>query len=114
MMPTSKKKHHDSVRALGCILTGRPGATLHHVHGGSIKDRGWHVGMGQRQNEALVIPLALEYHSFGPCAIDGGMGVLTWEKTFGEQAKFIDEVSEALGYSLWELAETWRSPRSKR
>jgi hypothetical protein len=114
MMPTSVKKHHANVRALGCILTGRPDATLHHVHGGSIKDRGWHVGMGQKQNEALVIPLALEYHSFGPRAIDGGMGVLTWEKTFGTQASFIDEVGEALGYSLWELAEQWQSKQSKR
>lgn len=109
MFPRSVKEHHANVRALGCILSGRKPCTLHHVHGGSIKDRGLHVGMGQRQSDALVIPLAPEYHSVGPCGIDSGMGVRTWERVFGTQAGLVDEVSEELGYSLWELEELWRS-----
>lgn len=107
--PTSVKQHHDNVRALGCILTGRKPATLHHCHGGSIKDRGYHVGMGQRQSHALVIPLVAELHSIGGRGIDSGMGVRSWEAEFGLQADLIDEVSEAVGYSLWELEEKWRS-----
>jgi hypothetical protein len=107
--PTSIKQHHDNVRALGCILTGRKPATLHHVHGGSIKDRGYHVGMGQRQSHALVIPLIAELHSIGGRGIDSGYGVRSWEETFALQADLIDEVGEALGYSLWELEEKWRS-----
>jgi hypothetical protein len=109
MFPRSIKEHHEKVRALGCVLTGRKPATLHHVHGGSIKDLGYHVGMGQRQSDALVIPLMAEYHSIGPCGIDSGMGVETWERTFGTQASLVDEVGEALGYSLWELEAAWRS-----
>lgn len=109
MFPRSIKEHHANVRALGCILTGRRPATLHHVHGGSIKDRGYHVGMGQRQSDALVIPLVAELHSIGSKGIDSGMGVRTWEATFGKQADLIDEVGEMVGYSLWELEERWRS-----
>ena len=109
MFPSSVKDHHARVRELGCILTGRKPATLHHVHGGSIKDLGYHVGMGQRQSDALVIPLIAEYHSVGPCGIDSGMGVETWEQTFGTQAEFIDEVGEALGYNLWDLEAAWQS-----
>lgn len=111
--PRKVKDHHDNVRELGCIITGSPYATIHHCHGGSMKDRGWHVGMSQKQNQALVIPLHIELHSMGPEAIDGGKGVHSWEAQYGRQVDLIDKVSHLVGYDLWELAEHF-NPRNPR
>lgn len=105
----SKTRHHANVRALPCVVTGRLGATLHHCHGGSLKELGWSIN--RPRNQALVIPIVIEIHSIGPLAIDGDFGVPAWEARFGTQASFIDEVSEILGYSLWDLAELWRSEK---
>lgn len=107
--PKSVKEHHDNVRALGCIITGTPNPTIHHCHGGSLKWRGFHVGMAQKQNEALVIPLAASLH-VGDQGIDYGAGVESWEMLYGTQAGFIDKVSERVGYDLWELARMWAKP----
>lgn len=54
--PTAaEKRHHDRVRALPCLVSGR-WATLHHVTG--YADR-----MGRlTRSERLVVPLAREYH----------------------------------------------------
>jgi hypothetical protein len=77
-----------------------------------MKERGWHVGMGQRQNPYLIIPLAAEFH-VGNHGIDYGMGVKTWEETFGTQEDFLDVVSGLLrtrfNYpkDVWELAEAY-------
>lgn len=111
-LPKTAAKHHANVRALGCIISNRPSPTIHHCHGGSMKQRGWHVGMGQKQNEALVIPLNALYHT-GVNGIDSGVGVGTWERTFGDQADFLDEVSAKLGYDVWLLAELWRPAKEK-
>lgn len=110
-IPKTVKEHHDNVRALGCIISGRTPATIHHCHGGSLKWRGFHVGMAQKQNEALVIPLHLDYH-VGKFGIDSGIGVERWETEYGTQAGMLDEVSRRLGYDVWKLAEMWK-PESK-
>jgi hypothetical protein len=108
----SVSRHHLNVRALPCVLTGRRDVTLHHCHGGSLKERGW--ALNRPRNQALVIPIVIEFHSIGPNAIDGDLGVVRWEERFGTQAQYLDEVGELLGYSLWELAESWRSLKSAR
>ena len=59
-------------------------------------------------SSAPVIPLAALYH-VGNEGIDYGVGALTWEFRWGEQAVYVDEVGEALGYSLWELHRKWQT-----
>ncbi len=76
-----------------------------------MKDVGWHVGMAQRQNPYLQIPLHEKYH-VGSCGIDSAMGVQTWEAAFGTQADHLDSTNELLGYSIdiWTLARTYENP----
>ena len=106
--PTQIKAHHARVRALGCLVHGCLAATIHHCHSGSLADAGWTRGWAQRGvSEALVIPICSPIHSVGQFAIDGGFGVRSWETKFGTQMDFLREVSELLGYDLFELALKW-------
>src|SRR5690606_14770485 len=60
--PTAaERRHWDRVRALGCLVCGRP-ATIHHVTG--YADRMGRIARGHR----LVVPLAPEFHQiiYGP------------------------------------------------
>ncbi len=115
--PVTISEHWDNVAKLGCIISRSPMATIHHVKGGSMKDHGYHSGMAQRGvSDALVIPLHEHYHT-GGSGIDSGLGVLTWERQFGTQWDFIQEVSESLGYDLIKLHELWlenKPPKGKR
>jgi len=97
------KRHWDKVASLGCIVTGITPATIHHIHGGSVKLLGIHKGMGQKANDWLVLPLAYALHT-GVEGIDGSMGVLTWEKKYGSQVEHLDEVCRRLGYNVWQKA----------
>lgn len=104
-----EQRHQDAVRELGCLVTGfSTDVTIHHVHGGSISERLSELGLdptkglGMRgHSEWLVIPLTLTLHSLGPTAIDGSMGVRTWESVYGKQADMVDRVGKLLGYDLW-------------
>jgi hypothetical protein len=116
----SVTRHHANVRRIPCVVTGRPDVTLHHVHGRSVGARLLMLGMdpvkglGRRgYSDALVIPLAIEYHSIGPLAIDGQLGTTEWERRFGSQADHVDEVSRLLGYSLWEMHRELAKRNSK-
>ncbi len=73
-----------------------------------MKDAGWHVGAGQRQNPFLQIPLHAKYH-VGNFGVDYGVGVLTWEENFGSQYAALEWTNEQLGYpvSIFELAQQW-------
>lgn len=100
-MPTAEiKRHWDKVAQLGCIVTGLTPATIHHIHGASVKLIGIHKGMGQKNSDWLVIPLAYALHT-GPEGIDSGMGVIAWEKKYGSQVDHLDEVCRRLGYNCW-------------
>lgn len=102
----SVSAHHRNVKGLGCIITKRRSPTIHHIHGGSVMAElgyDWHPGVAQRQNHYLVIPLWGELH-VGRFGIDGSMGVLTWEATFGAQMDWLRQVSGLLGYDVMELA----------
>lgn len=71
-------------------------------------------GAGMRgYGDVLVIPLQIEFHSIGQNAVDGGMGRLTWEALYGEQARHIDAVGLELGYDLWEMHRVLVSQKSK-
>jgi hypothetical protein len=95
------RRHWDRLREMGCIVTGRPDPTIHHCHGGSMRDLGIQKGIGLKTSDWLVIPLAAELHSIGPNAIDGAMGVKDWEYLYGSQVEYIDEVCRRIGIDVW-------------
>jgi hypothetical protein len=102
----SVTKHEKNLRELRCAVTRSPFITLHHCHGGSMKDMGWHVGMGQKQNPFLQIPLKHTYH-VGDLGIDSGYGVERWEKDFGRQWDHLIWVNDQLPYNLFAQAVRW-------
>ena len=71
-----------------------------------MKEAGWHVGMGQKQNPFLQIPLHSHYH-VGGCGIDAGYGVERWEEHFGRQWDHLIEVNNKLPYNLFAEAVRW-------
>jgi hypothetical protein len=99
------KDHWARVRDLGCIVLGSGfEATLHHCHGGSMRDKGIHRGVGQKTSDWLVIPLHWTMHT-GALGIDGGvLSVAEWERMFGAQAKHLDEVARRTGVDVWRRA----------
>lgn len=103
------RKHWDRVARLGCLMTGAPNPTLHHIHGGSCKEVGLHRAMGRKSSDWLVIPLAAEYHT-GQYGIDSAMGVAKWEALFGRQVDLMDTVCEKLDVNLWTKAGVDRNP----
>jgi hypothetical protein len=99
-------RHEKNLRELRCVVSRKPDVTLHHVHGGSMKQHRWHVGMGQKQNPFLQIPLNAHYHT-GNMGIDTGVGVITWERTFGTQMEHLAWVNDQLDYDIWDQARFW-------
>lgn len=111
-VPKEIKDHWGRVIKLGCIVTFSDQATIHHVHGGSIRDRFGSKAMpgtAQKQNDWLVIPLHPSLHT-GQNGIDNGMGtnVASWERKWGPQAAFLDRVRDMIrsrhGYDIYEKA----------
>jgi len=96
------------VRALRCCITGNPAVTLHHAHGASMTEAGYSSSMGKRGggSEALVLPIKADFH-VGDHGIDYGVGVETWEGWFGTQMQHLADISEQLGYDVFELAKLW-------
>lgn len=105
------RKHWENVRALGCCVSrNTETVTIHHCHGGSIRDFFGELcmpGTGKRQNHFLVIPLAAKYH-VGDFGIDTGMGVFKgvkdWEETMGTQIQWLLWVNHRLDYDIFDLA----------
>ena len=95
------KDHWSRVAELGCLISQGP-ATLHHCHGGSMRQFGVLRGTSQKVSDWLVIPIAMKYHT-GDQGVDF-IGVETWEKRFGTQVDFIDEVCLALNVNVWKKA----------
>jgi hypothetical protein len=67
-------------------------------------------GMGQKQNPALQIRLALDYH-VGQYGIDARINssIPRWEATYSTQVDLLNSTSLQLGYSVWMLAYQWAS-----
>lgn len=108
------RRHEQLVRQLPCAVSRKFPVTIHHTHGGSVKDHGWHVGMAQRQNPFLIIPLHFDWH-VGKYGIDAGVGVESWESTWGTQIEHLEYVDEEMksrfGYptSIFELARAYQN-----
>jgi hypothetical protein len=104
--PRTIAEHHANVIAVGCIVSRLPNPMLHYCHDGSIaRIAGSLVTPGDR-NEALVLPLAVQYHT-GRSGIDGRLGVYEWERMFGTQTAYLDQLCSLLGYDVWDLARAW-------
>lgn len=71
-----------------------------------MREEGWHVGIGQRQNPFLCIPLCAQLH-VGDQGIDGGTGVLTWERMYGRQMNHLRALNICFDYDLFEQANSW-------
>lgn len=102
-VPAAIKAHWDRVRALGCIVTGRPNPTLHHVHGGSMALY-LRKGGGLKTSDWLVIPLCLELHAMDPEGIDAALGVKAWEAKYGTQLFHLQRVCILTGTDVLALA----------
>jgi hypothetical protein len=100
--------HEELLRTFPCAISRNPKVTLHHTRGGSIAELGWGVGIGQKQNPFLQIPLHSHYH-VGPWGIDSGVGVEAWESMFGTQVQMLQWVNERLSYDLWDQALWWHA-----
>lgn len=106
MAAIAVSRHEKYLRELRCAVSRSIWVTLHHCHGGSMKLYGWHVGIGQKQNPFLQIPLSIEYHT-GNNGIDSGYGVKNWERDWGTQVEHLQWVNEQLPYDLFWMAEVW-------
>jgi len=107
----SVSKHEKNLRQIRCVVSHRSPVTLHHCHSGSMCDLGPEFpnpGWAQRQNPFLQIPLVALYH-VGNAGIDGSIGVVTWERTFGSQLDFLHEINGKLPYDIWNEARQWTS-----
>ena len=114
----SPRRHEQIVRMVPCMVSDRTPVTIHHCHGGSMKDGHWHVGMGQKQNPFLIIPLHADYH-VGDHGIDYGIGVKDWEYQYGTQAEHLLRLDSVLqntfdySMSIIELAYSWQDIHAK-
>jgi hypothetical protein len=109
--PPLLKHWYKQVAGLGCLITRHPEPTLHHIHSGSCGDNGYKSGMGLRGvHPYLVIPLRADLHCVGQNAIDGGIGVRTWETHYGDQVAWMDEVCRRTGVNAWRIAGIDRDP----
>jgi hypothetical protein len=113
MESVSIRQHERNLRDLKCAVSRMTPVTLHHCHGGSIKSSGWHVGMGQKQNPFLQIPLHAMYH-IGDWGIDSGVGVESWEKTWGRQWDHLIWVNNQLGYNIFAEAVKWEETNRRK
>lgn len=102
------QEHFDAVAEMGCFITGRL-PQLHHAMGGSMRERGVHKGMGQKNSDWLVIPLSEEYHT-GKNGIHT-IGVIEWEQRYGRQSQMLDEICDRLRVDVWRKE---RQEREKR
>lgn len=107
-LPLEERKailaHEKLLRELPCMASGSErDITLHHVHGGSMKDIGLHVGGGQKASDWLQIPITM-YKHIGNYGIDGGLGVITWEQANGTQLDMLKRVCVLLGVNVFEKA----------
>lgn len=101
--PKVIRDHWDRVAKTDCIISGRPGPTIHHCHSGSMTEVAGLKGGALKSSDWLVIPLDAEYHT-GNQGIDAGIGVHTWEKKYGTQVDFLDNICVKLGLNVWKKA----------
>lgn len=111
-----QKRYWSVVVKLGCAVTGdTEDVTIHHVHGGSMKERGVHRAEGRKGSNWLVIGLRRGLH-IGPGGIDGfpRPPVHEWERKHGRQADMIDRLVARTGINVWDLAREEEKPQCDR
>ena len=86
-----QKKHKDRVARLGCLCCRMP-AQVHHITSGR--------GKGQKNNDAMVLPLCNRHHTDGARGVAIHAGIKTWEENFGTQWELLDRVFRQLNYDL--------------
>jgi hypothetical protein len=109
-VPKEIRDHWNRVASLGCAVTFNPECQIHHVHGGSVRER-WGAmampGVGQKQNDWLVVGLHHSLH-VGINGVDSGVGVKAWESRYGRQVDLMDQVRDTIkkrfGYDVYEKA----------
>ena len=69
-----------------------------------MSSNGINRGGGQKASDWLQIPLTAKLHIMSGQAIDGSIGVKTWEKAHGDQFEHLKTVSRWLGYNVFEKA----------
>ena len=108
------RQHWRRVRELGCIITDDPVCQIAHCHGGSISEvlgHTWRPGMAQRQNHWLVIPLRWDLHNGAGIGLDDHpLGVYHWELLHLDQISLLEQVSQRVGYDVFQRAGVERSP----
>jgi len=92
------KRHWDRVADLGCIVCLAKPATIHHCHGGSLKEIGLHRAVGRKTSDWLVIPLCVVHH-VGKYGADSTV-VVRWERRYWTQVELLGWVSERLGIDV--------------
>ena len=100
------KDHFQAVIELGPPpgMEGEGQLTIHHCHSGSMSDNGINRGVGQRPSDWLVIALPMELHVMSGLAIDGSIGIRTWEEKFGTQFNALIWVCHQLKIDVFEKA----------
>lgn len=114
-MSVTIRAHEKWLRTLPCSASGKYPVTLHHCHGGSMKELGPDFparGKSRKNNPWFQIPLHAEYH-VGKYGIDYGYGVLSWERDFGRQLDMLHELNLMLDYDIFELAREWQATMSR-
>lgn len=107
----SVTEHKKNLKRLSCAVTLSRPTTLHHCRGASMATTVFGTpGAGQKQNDALQIPLVARLHFGGGPSIDGGYGAQTWERENQKtQVELLLSTSRHLKYSVWTLAWRWAS-----
>jgi hypothetical protein len=90
--PTAEQqRRHDAIRALGCIICGRP-AAIHHIR----ED----LGMGQKVNHDRVLGICFDHHQSeeaGAISIHGTP--ILFQETYGTEYELEQKTIARLGYS---------------
>lgn len=106
MATAAVKRYWDRVAALGCVICGGP-AEIAHAHGGSVNLRMQECKAKGRKLprwDWLVLGLCYAHHrDTSPTGLD--RNVDEWEYAYGDQAMWIDRISQRLGVDVWKLAK---------
>lgn len=86
-MSKAEKQYLAKVAELGCIICKSP-AEIHHIRSG--------MGIGQRNNNSMVLPLCPQHHRTGGFGIAIHAGQKTWEQNFGTELELLEIVKRRI------------------
>jgi hypothetical protein len=94
-------RHWDRVAELGCVCCGRP-AEIAHAHGGSLLGLGIYRAKGKKPSDWLTLPICPEHHRVEHKGLDYSPRL--WEERWGTQVRYLNWVSDRVGYDVFERA----------